>query len=247
MRSSSRKPAMFITLMAASGLSIVIKGVLDMHPLHQFQFLSLLALAMLTSRMKVRLPGLTGNMSVNLPFLFVAIVQLSLIEASLIAFASTLVQSMPKAGKPLNLTQVLFNVSTVTTAAGFAFMVFKNHAWGHGSHGPLSLLLAASTYFFINTLPVATIIALTEGAKITRTWLGIMHLAFPYYVAGTGITSLATGNGSYMAWALPLVVLPVMFGIYRSYRAYFAEASAGTPAPDRNVTPLARTKAVGAV
>src|SRR5215469_16387406 len=162
MNTGSRNPAAFISLMMALGLTVLIKGVLGRHPVHHFQFLFLMFLAILTSRLKVRLPGLTGNMSVNLPFVFLAIVQLTLIEAALVAFASTLVQSLPKHGKPLKLVQVLFNVSTVTTAVGLAYLVFRALAWRQGSNGSLSLVLAAGTYFFLNTLPVATIICLTE-------------------------------------------------------------------------------------
>lgn len=233
MQTSSRNAGMFITLMAALGLTVLVKGALGTHPLHHFQFLCLLILAMLTSRLKVRLPGLTGNMSVNLPFLFLAIVQLSLIEAAVVAFASSLVQSLPKDGKPLKPAQILFNISTVTTAAGFAYLVFHNSAWGHSANGSLSLALAAGTYFFVNTLPVATIISLTESAKLVRTWFGIIHLSFPYYVAGTGISSMITGNGRYMGWALPLAVLPVMVGMYGSYRMYFGDDAIRVPSvPD---------------
>jgi hypothetical protein len=244
---SSRNAAMFISLMAASGFTILVKAALGMRPMHHFPFLSLLALALLTARWKVRLPGLTGNMSVNLPFLFLAIVQLSLLEAAVIAFASTLVQSLPKRNKPLKVVQVLFNVSTVTTAAGCAYLVFHNPVWRSGPNASLSLVLAAGTYFFVNTLPVATIITLTEGVKLIRTWGGILQLSFPYYVAGTGITSMITGKGGYAGWALPLAALPVMLGIYRSYRIYFGEAAlAGSKSPDASSTPAEKSRAVGA-
>jgi hypothetical protein len=223
MQTSSRNAAMLISSMVVSAFIVLIKGALGVHPMHHFQFLSLLLLALLTSRLKVKLPGLTGNMSVNLPFLFLAIVQLSLLEVALIAFASTLVQSLPKAGKPLKLFQVLFNASTVTTAAGFAYLVFRNSAWLRDANVSLSLVLASGTFFFFNTVPVATIISLTEGAKLVRTWLSILHLSFPYYVAGAGITSIVAGRGGYVSWALPLGVLPVMLLMYRSFRTYFGE------------------------
>ena len=109
----------------------------------------------------------------------------------------------------------------MTTAAGLAYLVFHEFEGRHSATGSPALVLAAATYFFINTLPVATIISLTEGAKVIRTWLGIVHLSFPYYVAGTGITSILTGKTGYMAWALSIGALPVMIGIYRSYCTYF--------------------------
>ena len=246
MQTSSRNAAMFISLMAASAFTVLIKGALGMHPMHHFQFLSLFLLALLTSRLKVKLPGLTGNMSVNLPFLFLAIAQLSLLEAAVIAFASTLVQSLPKDGKPLKLVQVLFNVSTVTTAAGLSYLVFRNQLWP-SSNGSLSLVLAAGTFFFVNTLPVATIISLTEGAKVVRTWFGIFHLSFPYYVAGAGITSIVTTMGRYPGWQLPLGLLPVMLVMYRSYRIYFGQAAtAGSTVPDGNFAAASKRRAAGA-
>ena len=72
--------------------------------------------------------------------------------------------------------QLFFNVSTVTTAAGLAYVVFHDFDGRHGAIGSPALVLAAATYFLINTLPVATIISLTEGVKVVRTWSGSASL-----------------------------------------------------------------------
>jgi len=243
MKNKSLTATMFISLMAMAAMTVIVRGALSIHPLHQFQFASLTLLGVLTSRLKVRLPGLTGNMSMNLPFVLLAIVQLGLFEAAAIAFASTLIQSLPKRGLQLRPTQLLFNVSTMTTAAGLAYLVFHEFDGRHGATGSLALVLAAATYFFINTLPVATIICLTEGAKIVRTWSGIVHLSFPYYVAGTGITSILTGKSGYMAWALSIGALPVMIGIYRSYCTYFGQRA--TERDTNEARPLKKAAAAG--
>src|SRR6202050_3048088 len=66
------------------------------HTLHAVYALALLALAAATSRMKVKLPGIDGNMSVNLPFLLMAVVNLSALAAVLIACTYTGVQCWPK-------------------------------------------------------------------------------------------------------------------------------------------------------
>jgi len=243
MENKSLTATMFISLMAMAAMTVIGRGALSIHPLHQFQFASLTLLGVLTSRLKVRLPGLTGNMSMNLPFVLLAIVQLGLFEAAAIAFASTLMQSLPKRGLQLRPTQLLFNVSTMTTAAGLAYLVFHEFDGRHGATGSPALVLAATTYFFINTLPVATIICLTEGAKIVRTWSGIVHLSFPYYVAGTGITSILTGKSGYMAWALSIGALPVMIGIYRSYCTYFGQRA--TERDTNEARPLKKAAAAG--
>jgi hypothetical protein len=223
MKIRTKIPIMLISLMGLTGVTVLVKGALSAHAMHHLQFSCLLLLALVTSRLKVKLPGVTGNMSVNLPFVFLAIVQLGLLEAATVALASTLIQSLPKQRQRLHPEQLLFNVSTMTTAAGLAYLVFHEFNWRHGISGSPALVLAAATYFFINTLPVATIISLTEGAKIARTWSAIMHLSLPYYVAGTGITSILTGKTGYMGWALSLGALALMVGIYRSYCTYFSE------------------------
>jgi len=243
MENKSLTAMLFISLMAMAAMTVIVRGALSIHPLHQFQFASLTLLGVLTSRLKVRLPGLTGNMSMNLPFVLLAIVQLGLFEAAAIAFASTLMQSLPKRGLQLRPTQLLFNVSTMTTAAGLAYLVFHEFDGRHGATGSLALVLAAATYFFINTLPVATIICLTEGAKIVRTWSGIVHLSFPYYVAGSGITSILTGKSGYMAWALSIGALQVMIGIYRSYCTYFGQGA--TERDTNEARPLKKAAAAG--
>lgn len=226
MKLNSVTPTMFISLIAMAAVTVIVKGALSIHPAHQFQFACLMLLGIITSRLKVKLPGLTGNMSMNLPFVFLAIVQLGLFEAAAIAFASTLIQSLPKYGLRLRPAQLLFNVSMMTTAAGLAYLVFHELDGRDGISGSPALVLSAATYFFINTLPVATIICLTEGAKIVRTWSGIVHLSFPYYVAGIGITTILAGKSGYMAWALSIGALPVMIGIYRSYCTYFGRRAA---------------------
>ena len=243
MKNKSLTATMFISLMAMAAMTVIVRGALSIHPLHQLQFASLTLLGVLTSRLKVRLPGLTGNMSMNLPFVLLAIVQLGLFEAAALAFASTLIQSLPKRGLQLRPTQLLFNVSTMTTAAGLAYLVFHDFDGRHGATGSPALVLAATTYFFINTLPVATIICLTEGAKIVRTWSGIVHLSFPYYVAGSGITSILTGKSGYMAWALSIGALPVMIGIYRSYCTYFGQGA--TERDTNEARPLKKAAAAG--
>ena len=67
-----------------------------------------------------------------------------------------------------------------------------------------------------------------------RVWSSIFHLSFPYYVASAGITSMVTAASRHVGWQIPLLVLPVLYAIYRSYQLYFGRM-------------LAMTRAVGLV
>jgi hypothetical protein len=105
MLSASRAARLFISFIIVCGLSALGYSVLQIHPLHHFPFLTLLGIALVASRLKLKLPGLDGNMSVNLPFILIAVVELSLFEALMIASASTLTQCLAKGGgKPRAVT-----------------------------------------------------------------------------------------------------------------------------------------------
>src|SRR5882724_32423 len=188
MEGTPRPGQIFIGLIVLGGLSMVTYLALERHPWHHYQFLLLLVIAVLVSRFKLKLPGLNGNMSVNLPFILIAQAQLSPTEALIIACASTLMQCLPRAGAKLKPVQVLFNISTMAIAVGLAGLIFQGRMPLPTVRvsGSLLVVLAGATFFLVQTIPVATVIALTEGAEILRTWLSIVHLSFPYYVLSAG-------------------------------------------------------------
>src|SRR5271163_4235030 len=98
MQQNTRLTKAFIGGMFLAALASTMYAGLASHSLHPAYALAVLALAAATSRMKVKLPGIDGNMSVNLPFLLMAVVNLSALEAVLIACLSTVVQCWPKSG-----------------------------------------------------------------------------------------------------------------------------------------------------
>lgn len=209
------KPALALTgLMALSALVASAYALHTMQPLQGGHFWPLLVLAAVTARLKVKIPGLTGNMSVNLPFLLVAVLQLSMLEALLVALPSCAVQCFPKSGGRPKLVQVIFNLSTMGVAVAAASLL-----------GARSLLLGVAVFFLAQTIPVASIICLTEGGAIHQVWSSIAHYSFPFYVLSAGITSMAASS-TQSSWQVLLLGLPLLYAIYFSYRSYFSEQRA---------------------
>jgi hypothetical protein len=239
---NSRLATAFITTITISGLAMLGGSLLKMTALHQYQFLSLLLLGAVTSRTKVKLPGIDGTMSVNLPFMMIAAAQLSLFEAVAVALVSATLQSIPQRGGQFQPVKVLFNASTIVLAAGAAAILLHNGKL-MAMHGSVALLAACSMFFLVNTLPVATIISLTEGSGMMRIWSSIVHLSFPYYVACTGVTSMVTIVSQHVGWQAPLAALPVMLLMYRSYQRYFASATESARLAPASAKPLARAAA----
>jgi hypothetical protein len=196
------------------------------HTLHTYFALAVLVLAASTSKMKVKLPGINGNMSVNLPFLLTAVMNLSAAEAVIVTCVSTAVQCWPRKDAKFNPQQMAFNVSMMAFATCLASLMFHSNLPGmHGNFSTLALALATSTLFVGQTAPVATIVAISENRSASQIWRSLAHLSFPYYVLSAGVSSMVQSVSSHMGWGLALAVFPVMFGVYRSYTTYFARIS----------------------
>ena len=56
-------------------------------------------------------------------------------------------------------------------------------------------------------------------------WMGIVKLSFPYYILSAGMTSMVNLVSHRFGWQAALVIFPVMYGIYSSYRLYFRDGA----------------------
>ncbi len=233
----------FIAVMVLAATASTVYAGLASHTLHTSYALALMALAAATSRMKIKLPGIDGNMSVNLPFLLMAVVNLSALEAVVIASISTLVQCWPKLDAKFKPDQMLFNVSMMAFATSMANLIWNAGWLGRAAWASEPLMLASATaaFFLGQTAPVAGIIKVAEGAAMRRIWLGIVQLSFPYYILSAGMTSMVNLVSHHFGWQAALVIFPVMYGVHCSYRLYFREAA---DAP--RTASLAKTASAGA-
>jgi MASE9 len=222
---NTRRIKTFIGAMTLAGAAAAIDAGYASHSLHLYLGLAVLALAAVTSRMKVKLPGVNGNMSVNLPFLLTAVVNLSAVEAVVISCVSIAVQCWPRKGAKPNPQQMTFNLSMMAFASGLASLIF--HAdWLRGlpwSSSTMGLVLATVTLFLGQTVPVAAIVAVSEGKSAAQIWANLAQLSFPYYVVSVGITSMVQTLSFHLGWSLALAVFPVMYGIHRSFQLYFGK------------------------
>ena len=85
MTKSSRFAAPFVAATTIAALEMMAHGLEHRQALQVDEFLALLLISALASRLKLKLPGMDSNMSVNLPFLLLAVIRLSLFEALLVA------------------------------------------------------------------------------------------------------------------------------------------------------------------
>ncbi len=212
---------LFIAMTAMTGAAMLGMAFAHWHSSNLMKFTCYLIIAVLASTMKVRLPGMESTMSVHFLFVLLGVLELSLAETLVIGCAAALVQSYWKTKQRPETVKVVFNVLSMTSTAVYVTYYTYHLCAGYvKSSMPLLLLIAAFAYFLSNTIPVAIVIALDQGIPLRKIWSETYFWSLPYYLVGAAIVGLVSFANRYIGWQNSLLIVPVMYWIYRSYQLY---------------------------
>jgi putative nucleotidyltransferase with HDIG domain len=219
MRGVPNRARPFVLGVCAAGTISLTAGILPWRTGHTLLFLSYLALTALASALKTALPGLQGTVSVNFVFFLVGVSNMTISETLGLGLVATLVQCFWRSRKRLGFIHFAFNLSQVTVAITLTYWIYASllHRVFH-NRAPFPLLVAVIAYFFLNTIPVAAVIALAENTRIVDKWINGYAWTFPYYLVGAAIAGLIQFVMQIAGWEMSILVLPAIFIIYRSYR-----------------------------
>ena len=142
-----------------------------------------LAVILLSSGLKVAMPNGDGTMSVDFPFILLGILQLSPLQAVALAAVSVFAQCRIQVLKPFTLAQVAFNLGSVAVSTALACLVFERSVQ-YGLEMAPALALAATVYFFTNTVPVALAIAWSGGESALKLWRRRYPWFLPFFLVG---------------------------------------------------------------
>jgi putative nucleotidyltransferase with HDIG domain len=179
------------------------------------------AIALIASRMKVSLPGVTGTMSMNFLFVLLGIAELSLAETMVMGSLAMLVQCLLYTKQRPQPVQVLFSVASMACSIIVAFGAYHSPLGRlHALEQPLMLLVAAGVFFLTNTLSIALVIALTEGKRVWAVWRDSYFWSFPNYLVAAAVAWLISASIHLVGWQSSLLLLPILYVIYRSHSLY---------------------------
>src|SRR5271155_3551370 len=213
--------ASFILLQVVIGLPLLPYALSHWHPESALRFVCFFGVALAASLFKVRLPGIEATMSANFLFILVGILDLSYPETLLMGCFGGLVQSIWQSKPRPRLTQILFNFANLSISITAANLVFHSRAASHlGLGWPLLLVSASTTYFALNTMSVSGIIALTQQRNPLLVWKECYLWSFPYYLLGAMIAGGISLINRAFGWQFAILVLPLVYWMYRSYRIY---------------------------
>jgi len=213
---------LFIALVVIAGLDTLIYAAIHQSSKNIAEFICYLGIAILASRLKVNLPGITGTLSVNFLFILIGVLELSYTETLILGALSMVAQCLfPDRPRAVQLT---FNVCAGCVSTTLAYVTYHHPLTNLiiGNH-PVLLGLAATVYFIANAGSIATVISLTEGRPLSRILVDCYFWSFPYYLVGAGIAGMIAWLNRTFNWETSLLVLPVAYLIYRSYRLYLGK------------------------
>jgi energy-converting hydrogenase Eha subunit A len=213
----------YISIVASVGAVVLLRALGDLHVAEPGLFGMLALLAVLGAGLKIRVPGVSGNVSLSFVPLILSSVILSLPEALLITAVAVGLQStvFAKKFKPV---QAAFNCGALILCiygAGLAAGLLA------GAHVELiQLALAGGVFYIANSVLVTTVIGLAENKPLRDIWKDCCGLYLPYFAAGLACALVAisgTTQDERRALQHPgLVILPMMLLTRQYFSIFFA-------------------------
>ena len=188
---------------------------------HWFLFLIYIAAVLLSSGMKVSLPSSDSSLSVNFPFILLAVLQLSPLQAMAVAAISVFAQCKFRVEKLFSLVKTGFNIANAVNATALCWLTYVSLRELHLSAAP-ALTAGAIVYFVASTLPVAVVVAWTSNQKALALWRSGFLWFLPFYLVGAALSALAHFLSQHYGLPTALLVVPAAYTIYRSYNAQIA-------------------------
>ncbi|HTI38262.1 MAG TPA: HD domain-containing phosphohydrolase [Vicinamibacterales bacterium] len=193
---------------------------------HLGLFILLLLMSSVTSMFKVNLPlsRQSSTMSVSYAVDFASLLLLGPNDTMLVAAASAFSQCTFRIEAKNPLHRTLFSMASLVVTVQGAGAV---HAWLGGVPGvinlgtlPKALVGAATTYFLLNTVIIATAVTLSTRQSLAAVWRQNFLWSAPSYFVGAGAAALAAWFVDISGqWLAPLAAAP-LYLTYHTYKVY---------------------------
>ncbi len=179
-------------------------------------FWLLLLAVLLSSGLKVAMPHVDSSMSLNFPFILLGLVELSPMQAMLLAGISVAAQCRFRVRKLFTAVQICFNVANAVLATACALAAYGGVRRWHVTMAP-ALALASIVYYLWNTGAVAAVIASSKGESAFRLWRSEYPWYLPFYIVGAVVAAVASWLNTQFGWTTALLLVPVVYTLYRAY------------------------------
>jgi hypothetical protein len=218
----------YVTTVMVCGLGLIAYAATHVKAVSPAHFAGLVCAAVLASRFSLKIPRLTASLSLDVPFVILAAVQMGLSAAAIVAGVATLVQCLKPGLNKSALVKLFFNVSANSIAAAVAVASVQSFTMVG-----LRFAVAAAMLLAVNSVLVAFVVSLDGHGSAPKILSQLVTWSFPAYVLGGGMACMMLMSQPIMGWYVPVVATPVIVLLYQSFRNYFSVTVAspnGVPA-----------------
>jgi diguanylate cyclase (GGDEF)-like protein/putative nucleotidyltransferase with HDIG domain len=208
---------LYIATILACGAACLAEGAAAWNCRDPLHYLSILAITLAASTLKVAVPGMPTSLSVSFVFVLLSMIEFSYPESLLVGCMAVAVQSIWRK-KQLKPVQLLFNLASLAIAIWVGHAIYRRIAF-NGFLLP-GIGLAATAYFLTNTISIAGVIALTGHGGLYKTWRESYFWLLPYYLAGGAMAAIVSMCNRRFGWETTAFAVPAVYVIFSSYRLY---------------------------
>ncbi len=207
----------YITIMVVAACVVVACSLPQWSSSQNFRSCLYMVVALAAANLKVRLPGITGAMSVTFVFVLMGLPDLSLPQVIGVGLAGTGGTLLFRA-KSRDWVKLAFNLASSILASAACFGVFHSALLqAQNSSLPILLLFASATQYLLNTGSISLVIAMTEHKSAWHVWKESFLWTASHNLVGAGMAAVFHVEERFAGWEATLLTIPVVWLVYRSY------------------------------
>jgi len=213
----SARTRLFIAVVATMGAVQLGASALSWREFDSIRFPVYLALAALSSLVRLKRAG--HGISLSLPFVLLSIVDLTVSEAVLIGCVAVLIHSLRSTHMRASALRVLVAVAIQATVIATGGFVLGSLLPPYMNVTSVRFLVGAISLFVANTLPVVIAVRLSSKERLGKLWQESYSWSLPYYLVCGALAIVAHRGQDTLTLEASLVVLPTILLAYRYYRS----------------------------
>jgi diguanylate cyclase (GGDEF)-like protein/putative nucleotidyltransferase with HDIG domain len=206
-----------VVMLGAAG---AVDGISYIHRGETLNILIWASFAVAIAGFKIRLPGITGTLSLNYVVILAVLLNQGLGAGMIVALTSTLGQCFIYSQVKPRWYQVLFSVAGVSLPVLVANLALRSPYLVSPASESVAVLAASIAYFVVNTVSVAGIISLTAERNLYDVWRTSYLWTWPQYLVGGGIGWVIHLLEKNLGWGSMLVAAPSLYLLYHTYTTY---------------------------
>ena len=214
----------YVWIIGLMGSAVVLSTLLRWESSDLIRFACFFLVALFAAGLRVGVNNGNGAaLPINILFVLMGIMELSLPETIVIAGATTAIQCLQVVTGPSRNFLTFFNISSIATATWIThFVYFHPHLQLGFASAPVRLIAAATAFYLFNTFPVAAVISLTEHKSLRQLWRERYVWSFNFYVVGMIAAGLYSFVNVYLDWGYSMLALFFFYLLYKVYSMHLA-------------------------